>query len=78
MRRPYKLLSSDSCYSIDFRSYTSFQAESAVKDILDSGGNKERVQCTLHMGTMGDLAVREHFPAKCAEITAMNLSWRSN
>lgn len=74
MRRPHKLLSSDSCYSIDFRSYTSFQAESAVKDILDSGGDNERVQCTLHMGIMGDLAVRKHFPAKCSEIIAMNLS----
>lgn len=27
---------------------------------------------------MGDLAVRKHFPAKYTEITAMNLSWRSN
>lgn len=43
MRWPYKLLYSDSCYSIDFRSYTSFQAESAAKDILGSRGNRERI-----------------------------------
>lgn len=42
MRWPYKLLSSDSSYSIDFRSYTSFQAESAA-NILGSGGNRERI-----------------------------------
>lgn len=40
MKWPYKLLSSDSYYSINFRSYTSFQAESTVKDLLDSRGNR--------------------------------------
>lgn len=43
MKWPYKLLSSDLCYSIDFRSCTSFQAESAARDILGSGGNRERI-----------------------------------
>lgn len=46
-RWPYKLLSSDSCYSIDFRSYTSFQAESAARNILGSGGNREKKYSVL-------------------------------